>query len=127
MYKSTRIFLTCIVIVATIGGAIADDETHAGRAVKESMQASGHASASAGHSIAASGQVTSAALAVPLSVSGAVLGAAGAVSTNAASDLMKAATAPIGTPLKISNEVITSIPPDEALKAKNKPTPLTEK
>jgi hypothetical protein len=127
MYKCARIFLTFIAMAGMIGSAIADDETHAKRAVKESMQASGHASASAGHSIAASGQVTSAALAVPLSVGGVVLGSAGAVSTNAASDLMKAATAPIGTPLTISDEVVTSIPPNEALKAKNKPMPLTEK
>ena len=122
MYKPARIFLTYIVMVATNGSAIAGDETHAGRAVKESMQASGHASVSAAHSIAATGQVTSAALAVPLSVGGAVLGSAGAVSTNAASNLTKTATAPIGTPLKITNEVITSIPPNEALKAKNKET-----
>jgi hypothetical protein len=127
MYKFAWIFLTYIFMFATIGSAIAENETHPGRAARESMQASGHASASAGHSIAASGQVTSAALAVPLSVGGAVLGSAGAVSTNAASDLMKTATAPIGTPLKITNEAITSIPPNEALKAKNKAMPLTEK
>lgn len=118
MYKFTRISLTTIVVAATIGGAIADDDTHARRAVKESLQSSGHASGSAAHSIAASGQVTSGVLAVPLSVGGAVLSTAGAVSISAASDLRRAATAPIGTPLKITDEVISSIPPDEALKAK---------
>lgn len=123
MYKFAQISLSAIVVVATIGSAIADEHTHAGRAVKEALQSSGHASGSAAHSIAASGQVTSAVLAVPLSVGGAVLGSAAAISTGAASDLTRAAKAPIGTPLKITDEVITSIPPNEALKAKSKATP----
>jgi hypothetical protein len=123
MYKFARISLATIVLFAAIGSAFAENETHAGRAVKESLQTSGHASGSAAHSIAASGQVTSGVLAVPLSVGGAVLSTAGAVSISAASNLMKTATAPIGTPLKITDEVITTIPPDQALKAKNKAMP----
>jgi hypothetical protein len=107
-------------IAATIGGAAAQD-TNAGRAVEHGVQASGHASASAAHSIAASGQVTSAASAVPLSIGGAALGSAGAVSADAARESMRAATAPIGTPLDITNETITVIPPNEALKARDKP------
>lgn len=119
MYKFAQISLVALLVATTIGSAIADDDTHAGRAVNEAVQSSGHASASAAHSIAASGQVTSAILAVPLSVGGAVLGSAGAVSAGAARDLMRAATSPIGTPLEITDEVISVIPPNEALKAKN--------
>lgn len=98
----------------------AGEDTHAGQAVGNAAQASGHASASAAHSIAASGQVTSAAAAVPLSAGGAVLGSAGAASTGAAHGSINAATAPIGKPLEITNEAITTTPPNEALKNKKK-------
>jgi hypothetical protein len=109
-----------LVLLFTTGGPVfAGDNTHAEQAVQESAQASGNASASAAHSIVASGQVTSAASAVPLSVGGAVLGSAGAVSAGAAHDSMKAATAPIGTPLEVTDESITTMPPNEALKTKN--------
>jgi hypothetical protein len=95
-----------------------NNDTHAGRAITYSGQASVAASGSAAHSIAASGQVTSAASAMPLAIGGAVLGSGGAVSAGAARDSMKAATAPIGTPLPITNENITIMPPNEMLKAK---------
>ena len=100
----------------TTGSAVAGDNTYSGQAIKEGVQASGHASASAANSIAASGQVTSAAMAVPLSVGGAVLGSAGAASASAANQSMRAATAPIGTPLEVTDEAITITPPNEALK-----------
>lgn len=119
MDKFVWISLLAFLAAATIGSACADDNMHAGRAANEAARSSGHASASAAHSVAASGQVTSAVSAVPLSVGGAVLGSAGAVSAGAARDSMKAATAPIGTPLEIGDETITVIPPNQALKAKN--------
>jgi hypothetical protein len=101
--------------------ALADDpnDTHAARAVTYSGQASTAASGSAAHSIAASGQVTSAVSAIPLSVGGAAMISGGVVSAGAANASMKAATAPIGTPLPVTNEVITVMPPNEALKKKN--------
>lgn len=120
MDNFARISLVAFFAAATIGSVCADDNTHTGRAVNEAARSSGHASASAAHSVAASGQVTSAVSAVPLSVGGAVLGAAGAVSAGAARDSMRAATAPIGTPLEIADETITVMPPDQALKAKDK-------
>jgi hypothetical protein len=110
---------TLILLFTTSGPVFAGDNTHAGQAVKESVQASGNASASAAHAIVASGQVTSAVSAVPLSAGGAVLGSAGAVSAGAAHDSMKAATAPIGTPLDVTDESITTMPPNEALKTKD--------
>lgn len=120
--KRLTIRLTLSCLAATLScAAWAQNETHAGRAIKDGMAASGHASASAAHSIVASGQVTSAAIAVPLSVGGAALASGGAVSAAAARDSMKAATAPIGTPLPVTDEAITVMPPNQALKAKDKP------
>lgn len=90
-------------------------DTHSEQAVNEASKAGSHASKSAAHSIAASGQVTSAASAIPLAIGG----SAGAVSAEIAKDLMDAATAPAGTPLTITDEIITiGPPPDEALKVK---------
>lgn len=99
--------------------ATAADDTHAERAAKNFSQASSAASASAAHSIAASGQVTFAASAVPLTLGGAVLGSAATGSKAMANDSMRAATAPIGTPLEITDEAITVMPPDVALKTRN--------
>jgi hypothetical protein len=93
-------------------------DSHAGQAVKNGLTASGHASASAAHSVAASGQVTSAVSAMPLLSAGMVMGSGGAVSAEAGRDSLKAATAPIGTPLAITDEAITVMPPNEALKPK---------
>lgn len=120
MKKIVLVSLTACVMSSLCAAAFAADETHAGAAVKNALQSSGHASASAAHSIVASGQVTSAAIAIPLSVGGVVLSTAGAVSGAAAHDSMRAATAPIGTPLEITDEVITVMPPNEALKTKAK-------
>lgn len=107
------------VSLMTGGQVVAGEGTDAGQAVQESAQASAHTSASAAHAIVASGKVTSAASAVPLSVGGAVLGSAGAVSAGAAQDSIQAATAPIGTPLAVTDESITTMPPNEALKIKH--------
>lgn len=98
---------------------LAGEDTHAGQAASNAAQASGHASASAAHSIAASGQVTSAASAMPLSIGGTALISGGAASVGAANESMKAATSPIGKPLKITDEAITATPPNEALKRKD--------
>ncbi|HET7832305.1 MAG TPA: hypothetical protein VFK88_05010 [Gallionella sp.] len=105
------------VCVATASSANAADDTHAERAASNAAQASGHASASAGHSIAASGQVTSAASAAPLSIGGSALVSGGAVSMGAAHGSAHAATSkPNGAPLEITDEAITVMPPNEALK-----------
>lgn len=92
-----------------------EPNTHAGKAVDHAAKSFSHASGSAAHSIAASGQVTSAASAIPLSIGA----SAGAVSGQMAHGSMKAATAPIGTPLEITDEAITTVPPNEALKQKS--------
>jgi hypothetical protein len=88
-------------------------DTHSGRAFVEAGKASSHASASAGHSVAGAAQVASTVLAVPLFVSGAL----GGLSNDIAIDLMDFATAPIGTPLEITDESMTVGPaPNHALK-----------
>ena len=104
--------------------ALADEATVSGRIVQDSVQASAHAGASAAHGIMASGRAVSAAVAIPLSVSGAVLESAGKVSTTVARDLMRAANAPIGTPLEVTDEVIPVMPPNEALQHKGEDKPL---
>ena len=107
-------FALAALIVST--NRLAQSGNNASQAINESGQASGHASASAGYGIIASGQVTSAAIAVPLSVGGAILGSAAVVSAGAGAMAMTAATSPIGQPLPVSERVITTQPPNEALK-----------
>jgi hypothetical protein len=117
-------FPSILLIAMVCNQALAQSTTNAGQAAKDGVAASGHASASAAHSVAASGQVTSAILAVPLLSGAAALGSASAVSATAGRDSLRAATAPIGTPLEISDESITVMPPNEALKSKANQTKL---
>lgn len=116
MKSQQRLFIILATLLAS--SAFAAGPTHSGQASGNAAQSGSHASASAAHSIAASGQVTSAASAIPLAIGGVVSGAAGAVSGQAARSSAQAATAPIGTPLDITNETLTVMPPDEALKHK---------
>lgn len=109
-----------VLMLSTTSAFAADNNTHAGRAANLSGRASAAAVGSAAHSIAASGQVTSAAIAVPLAVGGSALTSAGKASTAGANASMNAANAPIGTPLPITDEAVTGISPDQALKT-NKP------
>lgn len=88
---------------------------NARKAINESGQASTNAVNSAGHGILASGQVTSAVVAVPLSVGGAVLGTAASVANGMANAALNAAAEPIGRPLLVTDHVITTMPPSEAL------------
>lgn len=71
---------------------------------------------SGGDSLSGAGRVISGTSAIPLSVGAAVLSAGGAMSVGAASNATQAA--PIGTPLEISSEIITVMPPNEALQQK---------
>ena len=105
-----------ITLLASSSVAYATDQSLSGQAAGNSVQASAHASASAGHAIAASGQATLGVSAIPLAIGGIVSGTAGAVSAHAARGSAQAATRPIGAPLDISDETITIMPPDEALK-----------
>jgi hypothetical protein len=98
---------------------LAQPSNQAAQAVDNGVQASSHASASAAHSIAASGQVTSGLLAMPILASGAVVGSAGVASAGAGQASLGVATQPIGKgPLPLTDETISVIAPDQALKAK---------
>jgi hypothetical protein len=118
MHSFRQVFLLGSLAWAATTAALAQDTSHAGQAASNSLQASGHASASAAHSMAASGQLTSAAIAIPLMSAGAVAGTVGSASTGAAGESMRAATAPIGTPLEVTDESVTVMSPKEALKPK---------
>ncbi|MBM9521008.1 hypothetical protein JWG39_14400 [Desulforhopalus vacuolatus] len=121
MKKSNMFAIVSVFTLILSAHAFAGD-THSGRAVGESTEAVSHAGASVAHGTMASGQVTSAASAVPLAVvgsAGAVAGSIGEASTEIARDLMEAATAPVGTPLEITEEsVITGPAPNKALDPK---------
>lgn len=116
MLRNILVLLTFIAMALVARQALTAEETHLERALRESGQASIHASASAAHALVASGQATLAVSAVPLSIGGAVLTTVGNASTAAANSMQKAASAPIGTPLPITEESIINTPPDQALK-----------
>lgn len=84
------------------------------QSVQHSGQASAHSVQAVFSGLIASGQVASAVSAVPLALSA----TAGVVSGEAANALLDIANAPIGTPLPITDETVSSVgpPPDEALK-----------
>jgi len=122
MKKSLVLLLLTMLSMTTYSQAATSQDTHLGQAVEESgkavkagAQASGHASASAAHALVGSGQVVSAAASVPLAVGGSALTSAGAASTAAAKGLQQAASAPAGKPLDISEESMSTTPPDKAL------------
>ena len=94
---------------ALASSGCAGSTSNASVAVKQSVQASGLASSGAAHALAASGQAALAVSSVPLAVSGAVLSGAAKASMNAAS-------APAGTALPLTDQTITVIPPNQALK-----------
>ncbi|MBT3065970.1 hypothetical protein [Rhodoferax sp. U11-2br] len=119
MVSFLRILNTGLVLLASTTVALAQGNSPAAQALNNGSAASGHASASAGHSLVASGQLTSAALAVPLMSAGVVAGSVGGASAGSANQSMRAATAPIGTPLEVTDESITVISPKEALKPKS--------
>lgn len=112
-------FLNCQIVgfvILVFGATSACAQSgNARKAINESGQASTNAVNSAGHGILASGQVTSAVVAVPLSVGGAVLGTAASVANGLANASMNAAAEPIGRPLPITEHVVTTMPPSEAL------------
>ncbi|MCL2790591.1 MAG: hypothetical protein FWD79_08090 [Desulfobulbus sp.] len=115
MKKSFMLLLSSMFVSAMCCQALAGEDTHVGQAVKEGVQASGHASGSAAHALVASGQVTSAAASVPLAISGQTLTSAGVGSSKAAIGLQQAASAPVRKPLEITDESISTTPPDQAL------------
>jgi cytoskeletal protein RodZ len=109
-----RLFLfVCAVGMSQVVWA-ADSVGNSAQAAKHGSASVANSAMSVGHAAVASGQATSAASAVPLSIGAAV----GAASGQAAHQSMRAAVGQIGKPLPITDETVTIISPDEALKAK---------
>ena len=113
--KSFKYQFPVLVLSVLISASAYAQSGNARKALNESGQASTNAVNSAGHGILASGQVTSAVVAVPLSAGGAVLGAAASVANGMANAAINAAAEPIGQPLPVTDHVITTMPPSEAL------------
>lgn len=109
-----RSWLLVLALAGAQSALAADSVGNSARAVQHGSAGLVQSGMSAGHAIAASGQATSAASAVPLSIGAAV----GAASGQAAHQSMRAAGGQIGQPLPITDETVTIISPDEALKAK---------
>ncbi|MEM5788991.1 MAG: hypothetical protein AAGU11_16885 [Syntrophobacteraceae bacterium] len=111
----TRMLAAALIISAGFTGTCLAEGTYSGRAVQESSRAVSHASVGAMYGVAASGQVVSAAAAVPFAIAGSV----GNVSTRIAEELMDAANVPAGSPLLVTDEIVTAgPPPDQALGGK---------
>ena len=112
MKKRITIFNCLIIVFILVFCPIV--QANSDRAANNSSQASEHGSNSVVHAIIGSGQVVSGAASVPLSAAG----ASGAASTQIADELKKAADAPIGEPLEITEETISiGLPPDKQLEA----------
>lgn len=91
----------------------------AGQAMGNAPKAGSNASGSAAHSISMSGRAVSAAISTPLSMGGVAVVSGGAASIGVANESRRVGALPIGKPLKITDEVITITPPNEALKNKD--------
>lgn len=115
MNKST----TAVALISALGlcsaSAMANPAEQLQKAVKTGGHASSKASASAGHSLVASGQLASGVVATPLLASGSIAVGVGSSAVQSGSSLINAATSPIGTPLRVTEETVSIIPPNKAL------------
>lgn len=115
MNKSNPTALLVCVLGLCAASAMANPAEQLQKAVKTGGQASSNAAASAGHSLAATGQLASGVVATPLLASGAIAVGVGSAAVQAGGSLMNAATHPIGTPLPVTEETVSIIPPNKAL------------
>ena len=111
--NSTAVLICILSLCAN--SAMANPAEQLQKAVKTGGQASSNAAASAGHSLAATGQLASGVVATPLLASGAIAVGLGSAAVQAGGSLMNAATHTIGTPLPVTEETISIIPPNRAL------------
>jgi len=115
MNKSTTAAVLICALMAYTASATANPAEQLQQAVKAGGRASGNAIASAGHSLAATGQLASGVVATPLLASGAIAVGVGSAAVQAGGSLMNTATSPIGTPLPVTEETVSIIPPNKAL------------
>ena len=114
--------IACASVLITHTGMMAGGGTHSEQAVAHSAASGSNASTSTATAIAESGAATSVAVAVPLLVAGSTAVA----SAGAAEESIQATTAPVGTPLEITEESVTAgPPPDKALAPKDEKSEKT--
>lgn len=107
----------------TVGGSVqagskaAESGGRPSQAIRKANSARGSAQ-SVSNASGSTGRVISGTSAIPLSVGAVVLSAGATVSAGAAQGSTQAVAAPIGTPLAITSEVITVLPPNQALQKK---------
>ncbi len=111
--KPTSMLACALVLCAN--SALANPAEQATHAIRAGGRASGNAAASAGHSLLATGQLASGVVATPLLASGAVAVGVGSAAAQAGGSLMNAVTSPIGTPLPVTDETVSILPPNKAL------------
>jgi hypothetical protein len=85
-------------------------------AVKSGSNASTHTSASFAHSLVATGQLASGVVAIPLLSIGAVAGGVGASAMAVGTTSLNGAQSTSGNPLPLTEETVTVLPPNHALK-----------
>ena len=115
MNKINLISAIACSLMLCAGNAMADPAEQATQAIRAGGRASGNASASAGHSLAATGQLASGVVATPLLASGAIAVSVGSAALQAGGSLMNTATSPIGSPLPVTDETVSVLPPNKAL------------
>ena len=112
--KQITSVITCAMSLYA-SSVVANPAEQATQAIRAGGRASGNVAASAGHSLAATGQLASGVVATPLLASGAVAAGVGSAAAKTGESLMNAATSPIGTPLPVTDETISILPPNKAL------------
>ncbi|MBF0098298.1 MAG: hypothetical protein HQM04_16855 [Magnetococcales bacterium] len=111
MKRNAALLVLCGCLTLMTNTTLAED--HAAQALNESGQTSAHSAGSAAHTLVTSGQATSAAVAVPVASGAAAIGASGMAGQALAHGSQQAAHA--HAPLPVSNEVLTIVPPNQAL------------
>ena len=113
-HKATLGALMLISLMATQPVMAQGSIQHSGRSVEHSVAASGH-------TLASGAKLVSGVAAVPFSVAGAI----GNVSGQIGNGLAEAATAPIGEPLPIADDIVSATPsPAQAMQVKSEEVEL---
>lgn len=115
MNKSNSAAVLICALGLCAASAMANPAEELKQTVKAGGRASGNVAASAGHSLVATGQLASGVVATPLLASGAIAVGVGSAAVQAGGSLMNAATSTIGTPLPVTDETVSIIPPNKAL------------
>lgn len=105
----------CLVIWITCLSTRAEPVDEAKGAVKSGFVASHHLSESAGHSLIATGQLVSGVVAVPIMSACSVSTGVGVSATAIGTTSLKAMNSSPASPLPLTEETLTVLPPDRAM------------